>query len=107
MAEPMLSLQGVRAGYGDAVVLHDISFDIADQGSLAVLGRNGVGKSTLLLTVMGYTRMTRGMIRWRGADITRVAPHRRGNSRSLHQGQESLLHPRARGRTHQHHRYPP
>ncbi len=66
MAETLLSLKDVRAGYGDAVVLNDISFDLADKGSLAVLGRNGVGKSTLLLTIMGFTRMTRGSIHWRG-----------------------------------------
>ena len=46
-----------RAGYGEAVVLDDISFEIAEHGSLAVLGRNGVGKSTLLLTLMGFTQI--------------------------------------------------
>jgi len=46
MAEMLLSLSGVRAGYGDAVVLNDVGFDLAEKGSLAVLGRNGVGKST-------------------------------------------------------------
>ncbi len=45
MAEPLLALEDVRAGYGDAVVLDGISFDVAEQGSLAVLGRNGVGKT--------------------------------------------------------------
>ena len=77
MAEPLLVLEDIRAGYGDAVVLDGISLDLAEQGSLAVLGRNGVGKSTLLLTIMGYTAIRRGTIRWRGADITRLAPHRR------------------------------
>jgi branched-chain amino acid transport system ATP-binding protein len=77
MAEPLLTLEDVRAGYGDAVVLDGISLTLAEQGSLAVLGRNGVGKSTLLLTIMGYTAIRRGTIRWRGADITRLAPHRR------------------------------
>ena len=77
MAEPLLALEDVRAGYGDAVVLDGISFDVAEQGSLAVLGRNGVGKSTLLLTIMGYTQLARGRIAWRGRDITREAPHRR------------------------------
>jgi branched-chain amino acid transport system ATP-binding protein len=77
MTGPLLQLKGVRAGYGDAVVLNDISFEMADKSSLAVLGRNGVGKSTLLLTIMGFTRMTRGSIHWRGDDITRVAPFRR------------------------------
>jgi branched-chain amino acid transport system ATP-binding protein len=77
VAEPLLALRSVRAGYGDAVVLDDVSLELPEQGSLAVLGRNGVGKSTLLLTIMGYTRIGRGTIAWRGADITSVAPHRR------------------------------
>ena len=80
MAEMLLSLSGVRAGYGDAVVLNDVSFDLAEKGSLAVLGRNGVGKSTLLLTIMGFTRMTRGTIHWRGTDITRLAPYKRARA---------------------------
>jgi len=75
--EPLLALRSVRAGYGDAVVLEDISFEVPEHGSLAVLGRNGVGKSTLLLTIMGYTDVGRGTVAWRGADITSVAPHRR------------------------------
>jgi len=77
MAEPLLALKDVRAGYGDAVVLDGISLAVTQQGSLAVLGRNGVGKSTLLLTIMGYTQISRGSIAWRGRDITREAPHRR------------------------------
>src|SRR5262245_38054276 len=77
MAETLLALRDIRAGYGDAVVLDGISFDISDHGSLAVLGRNGVGKSTLLLTIMGYTNVTRGTITWRGVDITYLPPHRR------------------------------
>ncbi|HEY5607793.1 MAG TPA: ABC transporter ATP-binding protein [Alphaproteobacteria bacterium] len=77
MAEPLLAFQNVRAGYGEAVVLDDISFEIAERGSLAVLGRNGVGKSTLLLTLMGFTQVSRGRIMWRGTDITQLAPHRR------------------------------
>ncbi len=76
MPEPLLTLRDVRAGYGDAVVLEDVSFDLPAGGSLAVLGRNGVGKSTLLLTIMGYTDVRGGTIAWRGADITAVAPHR-------------------------------
>src|SRR6516225_2260147 len=75
MAEALLALNDVRAGYGDAVVLDGITLDVAAGGSLAVLGRNGVGKSTLLLTIMGFTRVSRGAVVWRGRDITRVAPH--------------------------------
>jgi len=77
MAEPLLALKHVRAGYGDAVVLDDVSIEIPERGSLAVLGRNGVGKTTLLLTIMGYTNVTRGAILWRGQEITRLAPHLR------------------------------
>jgi branched-chain amino acid transport system ATP-binding protein len=77
VAEPLLALRGVRAGYGDAVVLDDVSLEVPERGGLAVLGRNGVGKSTLLLTIMGYTRVGRGTIAWRGRDITSLPPHRR------------------------------
>ena len=77
MAEPLLALRGVRAGYGDSVVLDDISLEIPERGSLAVLGRNGVGKSTLLLAIMGFADITRGTIAWRGQDITGLPPHRR------------------------------
>ena len=77
MAEPLLELRDVRAGYGEAVVLDDVSFAVPEGGSLAVLGRNGVGKTTLLLTIMGYTRRHRGTLLWRGRDISRLAPHER------------------------------
>ena len=77
MAEPLLALDHVRAGYGDAVVLPDISLEMPEHGSVAVLGRNGVGKSTLLLTIVGFTNVTRGTIRWRGREVTRVAAHNR------------------------------
>jgi len=80
MAEPLLTLKNVRAGYGDAVVLDDISLEIAQNGSLALLGRNGVGKSTLLLTIMGFTRVSRGAIEWQGKDITALAPHLRARA---------------------------
>jgi branched-chain amino acid transport system ATP-binding protein len=77
MAEALLALEGVRAGYGDAVVLDDVSLSIPEHGSLAVLGRNGVGKTTLLLTIMGFTQIMRGKVAWCGADITAMAPNRR------------------------------
>jgi len=77
MNEPLLELQDVRAGYGPAVVLDGVSLALPQYGGLAVLGRNGVGKSTLLLTIMGYTQVSRGRILWRGEDITHDPPHRR------------------------------
>jgi branched-chain amino acid transport system ATP-binding protein len=80
MPETLLTLDQVRAGYGDAVVLDGVSLALAPNGSLAVLGRNGVGKSTLLLTIMGFTQVIRGTVKWQGVDITRMAPHRRAKS---------------------------
>lgn len=77
MADSLLKLENVTAGYGDAVVLHGISLDLPEHGSLALLGRNGVGKSTLLLTIMGYTQMRGGQVNWRGQNISRMASHRR------------------------------
>ena len=80
MTAPLVALRDVRAGYGSAVVLDGITFDLPERGGLAVLGRNGVGKSTLLLTIMGYTQIARGHVEWRGEDITARAPHRRAQA---------------------------
>jgi branched-chain amino acid transport system ATP-binding protein len=80
VAEALLSLSDIRAGYGAGIVLDGVSFDLSEHGSLAVLGRNGVGKSTLILTIMGFTQIGRGRIRWRGGDITGYAPHRRAHA---------------------------
>jgi len=80
MAEPLLKLDQVTAGYGAAQVLHGISLELAEHGSLAVLGRNGVGKSTLLMTIMGFTQLRSGKVAWRGQDISRQPPHRRATN---------------------------
>jgi branched-chain amino acid transport system ATP-binding protein len=74
---PLLELADVRAGYGDAVILDGVSLAVEEGGGLAVLGRNGVGKSTLLLTIMGYTRLYRGEILWDGRPIDRLPAHMR------------------------------
>ncbi|WP_157018892.1 ABC transporter ATP-binding protein [Mesorhizobium xinjiangense] len=79
MAETLLELKGVRAGYGEAVVLDAIALSLPAGGSLAVLGRNGVGKTTLLLTVMGIVRLMRGSIHFDGADISHVPAHKRAH----------------------------
>ena len=81
MTEPStplaLRLQGVRAGYGETVVLEDISFDVPERGALALLGRNGVGKTTLLATLMGHTQLHGGRIEYRGQSIERLPVHER------------------------------
>jgi branched-chain amino acid transport system ATP-binding protein len=79
MAE-LLAVEGVTAGYGDGVVLEDVSLAMDEGDSLALLGRNGVGKTTLLATLMGLTRLRTGALRWRGADLATLPTHRRSQS---------------------------
>jgi len=64
-----LTLSGVRAGYGETVVLEDIDLAVPAGGALAVLGRNGVGKTTLLATVMGHTTFHEGDIVFGGKSV--------------------------------------
>jgi branched-chain amino acid transport system ATP-binding protein len=72
-----LVLDGVEAGYGETVVLERISLDLPAGGSLAVLGRNGVGKTTLLATVMGHCVLRAGEIQFAGKLVSGTPPHRR------------------------------
>jgi branched-chain amino acid transport system ATP-binding protein len=72
-----LVLHGVEAGYGETVVLERISLDLPAGGSLAVLGRNGVGKTTLLATIMGHCVLRAGEITFAGKRVSGTPPHRR------------------------------
>ncbi len=72
-----LVVESLTAGYGPTIVLDDISFTVPAGGTLAVLGRNGVGKTTLLSTLMGFTQRHRGTIRFGEAAIENVPTHRR------------------------------
>jgi len=72
-----LVLKEVRAGYGETVVLEEIAFALPERGSLAVLGRNGVGKTTLLATIMGHTTFHSGSIEFRGERIERLTVYAR------------------------------
>jgi urea transport system ATP-binding protein len=76
----LLELRDVRAGYGDAVVLDGISFEVPEHGSLAVLGRNGVGKSSLLRALVGQQPVKNGTIMFEGKDITRLSTVDRARS---------------------------
>ena len=79
MAEA-LALRHVSAGYGDTVVLEDVSLALAAGESISVIGRNGVGKSTLLATVMGHTTLHGGEVLLGGASLARVPVFRRARS---------------------------
>jgi branched-chain amino acid transport system ATP-binding protein len=70
MAEA-LGLRGVSAGYGETTVLEDLTLTLATGESLAVIGRNGVGKTTLLATIMGHTNLRAGSIALNGVDVSR------------------------------------
>jgi branched-chain amino acid transport system ATP-binding protein len=72
-----LALSGVRAGYGETVVLDGVSLALPPKGTLALLGRNGVGKTTLLATIMGHTTLHGGALRLDGRDLGASPPHRR------------------------------
>ena len=93
MAEPLLQLNSVTAGYGNAVVLHGVSLEVPENGSLALLGRNGVGKSTLLMTIMGFTQMRGGSVIWRGQDISKLPPHARAHAGIAWVAQEREIFP--------------
>ena len=75
-----LRLSGVTAGYGATHVLHGVDLGLGAGESLAIIGRNGVGKSTLLATVMGHTTLHAGKVELGGAPIERAAPHRRARA---------------------------
>ena len=74
---PALELDGLSAGYGETVVLENVTLKLRAGETLSIIGRNGVGKTTLLATVMGHTTLHGGRLRLRGKDISTLAPHRR------------------------------
>jgi ABC-type branched-subunit amino acid transport system ATPase component len=69
-------MTGLESGYGSATVLRGVALEIADGEAVAVVGRNGMGKTTLLRTVLGYLRPTAGTITLDGHDITGEPPER-------------------------------
>jgi branched-chain amino acid transport system ATP-binding protein len=91
MATELLRLEAVTSGYGESVVVEEASFAIEEGEALALLGRNGVGKSTLLTTVLGLTHLHGGAIRWQGADVTRLASHARARAGMGWVPQERLM----------------
>ena len=77
MAERVLDLDNVRAGYGETVVLEDIRLALVPSETVSIIGRNGVGKTTLLATIMGHTTLHSGRISLHGKDISSLATYRR------------------------------
>ncbi|MDE2362322.1 MAG: ABC transporter ATP-binding protein [Hyphomicrobiales bacterium] len=75
----LLRVDGLTAGYGEAVVLSNLSFAVAQGEALALLGRNGAGKTTLLNTIVGLTRRRAGTITLAGRDLSTLRPDQRAN----------------------------
>jgi branched-chain amino acid transport system ATP-binding protein len=73
----LLAVNGLSAGYGRAVVLSDIAFRLGEGEALAVLGRNGVGKTTLIDSIVGVTRRFGGSLTLGGREIATLAPEAR------------------------------
>ncbi|MBZ0217673.1 MAG: ABC transporter ATP-binding protein [Fimbriimonadaceae bacterium] len=80
MDDSFLDLTGVAAGYGATVVLEGIDLKLPKGESVSIIGRNGVGKTSLLATIMGHTDLHRGSIGFRGRDISRETVHRRARA---------------------------
>jgi len=76
MAEPLVEAEELHAFYGSSHVLHGVSFRVQRGESVGLMGRNGMGKTTLLRTILGLVRPRIGCVRLRGRDVTAEAPHR-------------------------------
>src|SRR5262249_17188229 len=77
MAEQALEVDNVRAGYGETVVLEDLRLALGEGETVSIIGRNGVGKTTLLATIMGHTTLHGGRVSLRGPDVSALATYRR------------------------------
>lgn len=76
----MLVLEELSVAYGESMVISDVELEVPPGQVVCLLGRNGVGKTTLLKTVMGLMRPRRGRVLLRGADVTGWAPHQRAQA---------------------------
>ncbi|WP_342130922.1 ABC transporter ATP-binding protein [Hydrogenophaga sp. OTU3427] len=77
MNAPILKLDGVVAGYGPTTVLDGLSFEVRPQERLAMIGRNGVGKTSALRAIMGLLPLRHGQVYFQGQDVSRLLPHQR------------------------------
>ncbi|MEH6475861.1 MAG: amidase [Sneathiella sp.] len=75
--EVLFQIKGLASGYGKVPVLHGIDLEVRENEIVGILGHNGMGKSTLLKTSMGFLPANTGSIRYRGTDITRYSPNDR------------------------------
>jgi branched-chain amino acid transport system ATP-binding protein len=88
-----LQIRRMNSGYGETVVLEDVELSLPERGSLAVLGRNGVGKTTLLSTIMGHTTFHSGQILFNGSPIQGLPVYERSRLGIGYVPQERLIFP--------------
>jgi branched-chain amino acid transport system ATP-binding protein len=88
-----LQIRKLNSGYGETVVLEDVDLALPGRGSLAVLGRNGVGKTTLLATIMGHTTFHSGFISFGGREISSLPVYERSRLGIGYVPQERLIFP--------------
>lgn len=93
MSTVLLSVRQLSSGYGSSAVLRDVSLDIAKGEIVVVLGKNGMGKSTLLKTIMGFVRPFGGSVMLDSKDVTGDQPHLMARSGIAHAPQEHTLFP--------------
>jgi len=91
MTQALLQLKDVSSGYKASLVLRKLSLSVASGEAVAVLGKNGMGKSTLLKTIMGYLPKASGAVHVGGLDITRHGPHRVARAGIAYAAQEHAL----------------
>lgn len=76
----MLSLQRIESGYGESNVLRGVNLDVLPGQVVCLMGRNGVGKTTLMKTLMGLLKTRKGAIHWKGQDISALEPAKRAKA---------------------------
>jgi len=86
-----IEVEGLASGYGTSQVVSDVSFSLAKSEVLAIVGRNGMGKTSLLKTLLGFLPPWRGTIRITGQDVTRMPPHLKRRLGIVYVPQEQAL----------------
>src|SRR5215471_1922686 len=87
----LLEVEGLASGYGTSEVISDVSFTLAKSDVLAVVGKNGMGKTSLLKAVLGFLPAWRGRVKFAGVDVTRVPPHQKRRLGIVYVPQEHAL----------------
>jgi len=87
----LLEVEGLTSGYGTSEAISDVSFTLAKSDVLAVVGKNGMGKTSLLKAVLGFLPAWRGSVRFAGADVTRLPPHQKRRLGIVYVPQEHAL----------------